>query len=90
MDGVVRALARGDQVLGVKHPIGPTNKVLGRHRVDVVHEDLTPDVMSRDSEITAVVTDDDELANLLPLAGSVELLVDPAIEAEGRLSDSSA
>lgn len=63
--------------------------VIDAHWVHVMDDDAVVDVIALYAEITSVVSKDYVVANLLPLSRPVELLIDPTIEAERRLSDLS-
>jgi len=52
----------------------------------VMYQQLMLNLIPRHTEITAIVSIDNLISNLLPFPGTIKLLIDPAIETEGGLT----
>lgn len=87
MDGVVGQLCRGDEKLWVEQIWVAVVEVLRRHRVHVMDVKTRRDVVSLDSEVAVVISDQNDAANALPLIRTVEALVVLTLEAESDVSD---
>lgn len=86
MNGVVGLVCRRDEKLWVEDAAVTVSDVLDAHRIHVVDDGTTRNIVAFDAEITAAIADDDVVTNLLPLSGGVELLVDPTIKPKGRVA----
>ena len=61
--------------------------VIAIHWIDVMNHELAVDFIPFNTKITTVVTNDDVLANLFPLVGRVERLVDVSVKPKCSLTD---
>jgi hypothetical protein len=86
MDRIVRTMARGDQEFGIQDPRFPSLDVFYGERVHMMDQKADIDVVTRDSKVTAMISDDYLVPGPQPLGRPVEHLVHPPIEAEGSLS----
>ena len=89
MNGVVGSEGCCDQVLWLEYPFVAVTKVVDHHRIHVMDIDPTVDLVPIDSQIATIVTNDDMIPNLLPLARPVELLVDVAVPTKRGISNVS-
>jgi hypothetical protein len=72
-----------DEVFRIENPSFTLHKIIGSDRIHVMDHQLSMNVVTWDSEITGSVSKDNQVANMPPLAGTIELLIDPSIETEG-------
>lgn len=89
MNGVVCVVRHADEKLGIDDGTVTLDEICQSHRIHVMDDDLVVNVVAFDPEIAPVVSSDHEVADLLPLTGSIELLIDPTVGTERRLRDSS-
>lgn len=87
MDGIVRVVCGGDQILRIEDLLVVFDDVPRSHRIQMMNRRTTMNLKSRNTEITSVISVDYEVANTSPLLGSIESLVDVAIESEGCFPD---
>jgi hypothetical protein len=76
-----------DEKLGIENTHVAFDYVGGRHRIQMVNRDSLMNIVTLNTEVATVVSNDDMIADVTPLLGHVELLVDVTIEPEGRLSN---
>lgn len=87
VDGVVGTVGNADQELGVEDVGVAFLNIPDRHRVHVVDVHGVMDLVTFDSHVASVVSDDDVVAKIPPFPRGVETLVHPTVKPKGRLSD---
>lgn len=63
------------------------NNIFGRHRIHVMDDESVVDLVPLNPKVAPHVSRYDLVAELTPLAGRVEPLVEITIEPEGRSTD---
>lgn len=76
-----------DQELWIEDVVIGMDDVVSHHWVHVVNVETIVNLIALYTQVTAFVSDDNEVTNLLPLPRPVELLVDPSVETEGLSTD---
>jgi len=79
----MRPSGHTDQVLGVDYVVIEVNDVIESDRVHVMHEDGTVNMVTFDSEVASVVSDDHLVSYGSPFSAGVELLIEMPVIAEG-------
>lgn len=77
-------MRRGNKELRVKDLLVTMNNLVNTHRIHVVNNEITVDLIAIYSEITALVSKDDGMTNTLPIPRAIEPLINPTIEPERR------
>ena len=90
MDSVVCPMRCTDKVLRIEDRFIITHDLIRKHCIHVMDVDPSIDLETGNAQITAFISSDDLVANLLPLSGSVETLIDVPIESESHAADSSS
>jgi len=90
VNGVVCWKRGCDEKLRIENTHVAMYDVVGGHRIQMMNRDPLMNIVTFDAKITAIVSDDDMIANITPLSRNVELLIDVSIETEGRLADCAA
>ena len=90
MNSIVSIAACADEIVGIEYETCSALNVFDGDRIDVMNRNSTVDLSILNSEIAAIVTNDDLLTNISPVEGLIECLVHVAIEAEGVSTDDSA
>lgn len=90
MNAVVCSLRRCDQVLRIGDPLLGMDYVVNSHRIHVMDEEFCTDLVTRNTKITAVVSDYDVIPGRKPLSGSVKSLIEPTIKPERGLAYATA
>jgi hypothetical protein len=76
-----------DKVLRIEDVVVTVYDVIGYHGIHVVDYWAIEDLIARDTEIGAFVSCDDDMADILPFSGPIELLVQVPLLIECRHSD---
>lgn len=87
---VVRSMGRCDEELRVENATVAVSDVLNLHWIHVMNDGTTRYVVAVDAEVASVVSCNHVVANLLPLARGVELLVDPSVETESAITNNTS
>jgi len=87
VNGVVRPVGCGDQVVRIYDPLPTLTNIVRSHGIDVMDQKPTFNLITRDAEITTLISNDHSSTSIAPLTRRVELLVHPAVEAERRLTN---
>jgi hypothetical protein len=83
-------MCRSNQIRRIEDQIPTASKILGEDRIHVMHQHSRLNLVARHAQIAAIVAEDHEVANLLPLPGLVKPLVDPSVKPEGGDADLAA
>jgi hypothetical protein len=78
-----------DKVLRIEDVVVTVHDVVGYHGIHVVDYWSIEDLIARDTKIGSFVSCDDDMADLLPLSGSIELLVQVSLLIKCRSTDGS-
>lgn len=76
-----------NQKIRIQNTFITMDDVILRHRIHMVNDWTMMNLIPLDSEVTTVVSINYIVAKMLPLSGRVELLIDPAIETERRVTN---
>lgn len=87
MYGLVGRITYANKEFWVEYDLDVLLQILYGYRVHVVDRYRTSNRELLNAEIPAVVPNDDMASNLLPLKGSVELLVESSIKTECEFPD---
>lgn len=89
MNRVVGGVTGANQVFGIEQKFGAVGDVACQNRIQVMNDDSSVNIEAFHAEVTAVVADNNPVAELLPFVGTVEGLVQISVEAEGFPSDAA-
>lgn len=90
VNGIVGLVRGGNKELGIKDVLTTVNNLVNTHRIHVVNNGTTVDLVTLDAEITSFVPKEDGVSNMPPLPRAIEPLINPTIEPERRFSDFSS
>lgn len=89
MDRIVCIMRSRNQKFRIQQEIAFLLDILKRYWIHVVNEDSPVNLITFDTEIAAIVSENYFVSNVLPLLGSVEYLIKISIEPKGILSNRS-
>jgi hypothetical protein len=78
-----------NKVLRIEDVVITVYDVIGYHGIHVVDYWAIEDLIARDTKIGAFISCDDDMANLLPFSGPIELLIQVSLLIECRSTDDS-
>lgn len=89
MNRVVGGVTGANQVFGIEQKVGAVGDVACQNRIQVVNQNPAVNIEAFHAEVTAVVADNNLVAELLPFVGTVEGLIQISVKAEGFSSDAA-
>ena len=87
MDRIMGGVCGRDEELRIEYVIITVHDVVRCHWIHVVNEDAIVDCVSLNTQIVALITSDDMMADISPLFRLVKVLIEKSIETKSVSTD---